>query len=275
MRRTSTSRLAAPLLALAVLAAPLAAALPGWSASEPVRVAAVAAVPPAALDGLAPAQGSRSVPVRAVAPPGAAVARAGAFAFLQLDAGRPVRWNPCDEVPWSFNPAGAPAGGLAAVQAAVSEIGARTGLRFAYRGATSDAPTGTYLRQSWKQFRPLLIGWTSASRSDLLAGRGASTVGMTRVLWTGSYDSTGANRTQMASAVVALNRASRAGTTGPASWYTYALHEVGHAVGLDHVADGSQIMNPVISGSLRGLGRGDVAGLSRVGAGGGCLPDIR
>lgn len=266
MRRTSTSRLAAPLLALAVLAAPLAAAPSVLAAQEP----AAAAAGPRSGVAVRPAVAPATRPVT-VAP----ASRAGAYAFLQLDAGRPVRWNPCDAVPWSFNPAGAPAGGLAAVHAAVREIGVRSGLRFVYQGTTSDAPTGAYLRQGWKQFRPLLIGWTSASRSDLLAGRGPSTVGMARVLWTGSYDSTGANRTQMASAVVALNRASRAATTGPASWYTYALHEVGHAVGLDHVADSKQIMSPIISGSLRGFGSGDLAGLARIGAGGGCLPDIR
>ena len=290
MRRTSTSRLAAPLLALAVLAAPLAVAPAVRASVGPVPLPAAAA-PHSTVADTGPAQGTRSTPARAAARPTAAArpaalpaarprtvapaSRTGAYAFLQLDAGRPVRWNPCDEVPWSFNPAGAPAGGLAAVQAAVQEIGVRSGLRFAYQGTTSDAPTGAYLRQGWKQFRPLLVGWTSSSQSDLLAGRGASTVGVARVLWTGSFDSTGANRTQMASGVVALNRASKAGTTGPASWYTYALHEVGHAVGLDHVADGNQIMNPVISGSLRGFGSGDVAGLARIGAGGGCLPDIR
>ena len=281
MRQTRKARFAAPLLALGILAAPLAGT--GASAASPTPPVRPVVTPSASVDGTASAPArsavrptvSRAVPAVKRVLTTAPARRAGAYAFLQLDAGRPVRWNPCAEVPWTFNPAGAPAGGLAAVKAAVAEIGTRSGLRFAYRGATADAPTGAYLQQSWKQFRPLLIGWTSSADSDLLAGRGPGTVGVARVLWTGSYDDTGATRTQMASGVVALNRAARAGTTGPGSWYTYALHEVGHAVGLDHVEDGSQIMNPVISGSLSGFGEGDVAGLAKVGAVGGCLPSIR
>ncbi len=98
---------------------------------------------------------------------------------------------------------------------------------------------------------------------------------MTRVLWTGSYDSTGANRTQIASGVVALNSATRAGTSGAGSWFTYALHELGHAVGLAHVEDASQVMNAVIGRDVTGFGSGDLAGLGALGRGAGCLPEIR
>lgn len=278
MRRTCPPLLTASLLALGLLAAPLAAA--------PLATAAAPAGSPTTVAGDAPlsrpATPVASEPVAARAAATAArpttvapAPRTGAYAFLQLDGGQPVRWNPCADVPWLFNPAGAPAGGLAAVRAAVREIGVRTGLRFVYQGTTAKPVTGKHLKQTWRAFQPLLVGWTTAGQSDLLAGRGPGTVGVARVLWTGSYDSTGANRTQMASGVVALNRATRAPATGAGSWYTYALHELGHAVGLDHVADSTQVMNPVISGSVKGFGRGDSAGLVKVGAGAGCLPEIR
>jgi predicted Zn-dependent protease len=48
------------------------------------------------------------------------------------------------------------------------------------------------------------------------------------------------------------------------------LHELGHAVGLDHVTDRTQLMYPVVTATS--FGRGDLAGLARVGARMGCLP---
>lgn len=199
----------------------------------------------------------------------------GPHSFIHVDGGAPTRWNPCQPVPWQFNPAGAPEGGLAAVQAAMSTLADRTGLALRYDGPTSTNPSLTYLQQSWGSFRPLLVGWSSATESDLLVGAPTSRVGTARILWTGSYDLQGRNHTQIASGVVAFNRAHVAGTTGAASWYTFALHELGHAVGLGHVTDDQQIMRGSIPSHLETYGAGDLEGLRAVGSGSGCLPSIR
>ena len=197
------------------------------------------------------------------------------YKFLNVDLGKPVRWNPCQTVPWTFNPDNAPAGGFEAVQAAMTEIGRITGLQMEFKGTTSEVPNGAYLTQAWRSFKPMHVGWTSSAASDMLAGYGPGTIGVARVLWTGSYADDGSNRTQIASAAVALNSASRAATSGPGSWYTYTLHELGHAFGLAHVDDETQIMNPVISSRLGTYGAGDTVGLQKLGAGEGCLPSIR
>jgi hypothetical protein len=262
-----------PLLAAALLAAPVgvvthAGAGPAARPAAPAPAAAAAAAPSSGDDStvaLAGATGARS----------ASASGTGSFAFLHTDASGPVRWNPCAAVPWTFNPKGAPAGGLAALRAAFAELSARTGLTFAYQGTVRDVPSRGYLGQTPGRFRPLLVGWTTAQASDLLAGRDRSTVGMTRVLWSGSLDARGVNHTQIVSAAVALNAASRARTTGSGSWRTYALHELGHAVGLGHVADARQIMSPVISPSVAHDAAGDLGGLRRVGRGSGCLPTLR
>jgi hypothetical protein len=54
------------------------------------------------------------------------------------------------------------------------------------------------------------------------------------------------------------------------------MHELGHVVGLDHPHRGGrqQIMYPVLTRKPAHWGRGDLAGLRRVGAGGGCLTDV-
>lgn len=264
------SRLA-PLLALVLAVAPLAAA-----GTDAGRAPTGPSLSSASSTALSDASAGRSVtPVRARSTAPRATARTSSFAFLHVEQGAPVRWNPCTPVPWTFNPAGAPAGGLAAVQAALGELSDRTGLSFSYQGTSSSVPSSAYLRQTWQHFRPLLVGWSTSGATDLLAGRGTSTVGVTKVLWTGSFDTDGTNRTQIASGAVAFNGAVRAPRSGGGSWTTYALHELGHAVGLAHVADGSQVMNPVIAGSAVRYGAGDAAGLRAVGSAAGCLPDVR
>lgn len=50
------------------------------------------------------------------------------------------------------------------------------------------------------------------------------------------------------------------------------IHEIAHVLGLDHVNDKSQIMNPIIvNGRPRALGAGDLAGLAGLGVARGCV----
>ena len=185
-----------------------------------------------------------------------------------------ARWNPCAPVPWVFNPANAPVGGLTVVKAAFARVSALTGLRFQYLGTSRTVPSSAYTKQSWGAYKPLLVGWSTAAVSDLLAGTGVTHVGETRMRWVGLSTSTGL-KAELASGVVVFNARSAAPLWGAGSRYTYALHELGHAVGLSHVSTSRELMGFTLNRALRDYGTGDRAGLTRVGAGAGCLPAIR
>lgn len=162
-----------------------------------------------------------------------------------------VRWDACAAVDWTFNPAGAPVGGEEAVTAAVARVAVATGLRFSYVGPSDAVPDSAAMRAG-----VLLIGWTTPAASSLLAGQVAGLTGMEQNLFTGS---------RIVGGVIALDADLVAPATGPGSWYLFALHELGHAVGLAHTTDGSQVMSATIPTAALDYGTGDLAGLAAAG----------
>jgi hypothetical protein len=194
-----------------------------------------------------------------------------AYAFSTVLDGKAVRWDPCAAIRWTANTSRGPAGGLAVLQESVDRIAQLTGTTWVYVGASSATPSSAYLPTTAKdQYAPVLLGWTDAGDSDLLAGQPRDVLGMTRTAWFGIKRSDGSKIAAIRTAAVALDRTDSLPLRGRGSWKALVLHELGHVMGLAHVEDRSQLMAAVLPASSD-LQAGDVAGLSRVGRAAGCV----
>jgi hypothetical protein len=116
----------------------------------------------------------------------------------------------------------------------------------------------------------MLIGWTDGSHSDLLRNRPAAVLGVTRTAYFGILQGSTTLAATKA-AVIALDRTNKLPLTGAVSWNTTILHELGHAMGLDHVSNSRQLMYPMLQRNLYGLQSGDKAGLYKLGRASGCI----
>jgi hypothetical protein len=182
----------------------------------------------------------------------------------RASAGRvePTRFDPCAPIPYRINYAGAPRRARALVAAALGRARAATGLTFTYAGSYAGVP---FSRQSNGGLPSTGIGfaWTTAGQVRGLAG---SAIGLGGGGW-----SAGARRT---SSGVVIDRAFRyrSGWTGTNSIGGLLLHEIGHALGLEHVNDRTQQMYPRDIGAPNGnYNRGDLTALRKVGLDAGCL----
>ncbi|GAB1693634.1 matrixin family metalloprotease [Krasilnikovia sp. M28-CT-15] len=261
---------------LALVALPLAlAAVPGAAAAN-------AAAPTQHVTGLT-GNPAATGPDRAVKP------RGNPRAYKFLSRSKPTdliaRWNPCRPVSYRVNLARSGKGALKDVKAALQRVHQATGLRFAYRGTTDAVP---FAMPGYSDDYPadtqLVIAWaTPGKQSTQIPVDAGGLAGMGGSWWTAAYTRTGRAASRITGGFVVLNasmhlpagfglgdRTGWQGTRGQ-----LLMHEIGHAVGLDHptVADKQEIMSPTMSRKKAVWGAGDVNGLRGVGRSGGCLYD--
>lgn len=212
--------------------------------------------------------GSRLLP--AVAVPTASTSYG--FAALQDDGTTPVTWSPCRSIHYVVRTDGAPDGFADAVSGALADISAATGLSFTEDGGTSEAPSaarGAYLPDLYgDRWAPVLVAVTDSATVPVLDGEVAGIAYTYRV----QGRDTGTWHLTSGAVYIDAETLDVPASGGEPGWVPVLRHELGHVVGLDHVDDPSQLMNPVTSG-LRTYQDGDRAGLALLGQGP-CAPDV-
>ncbi len=184
-----------------------------------------------------------------------------------LVSGKPMRWNPCTVIGWRANVTDAPGQAvLTTIKTAIDTMAQFSGLQLRYDGTTTFVPQHGNAASSPDD---LVIAVVQRNKSDLLTAN-PSAVGV------GGWASSGLPAWRIRLGYVVLDAAAVASTSASMgagfTLGTLALHEIGHAVGLQHASRQAQIMFPVLGPwTPATYSAGDRAGLAAVGAGAGCL----
>jgi hypothetical protein len=202
------------------------------------------------------------------------VSATGRHQFLLTSSnGSPIAYDPCRPIHYVVNERTAPEGGAAIVADAIQRLSTATGLVFVDDGATTERPlehrSAFQPDRYGDRWAPVLIAWTDPTEVPGLAGDVAGRAGSVPISREGSREPVA-----FVTGVVTLDGPQLAQLLPGASALTRAVvqHELGHLVGLDHVSDTGELMNPSTS-ELTDWGPGDREGLAALGQGR-CFPDL-
>jgi hypothetical protein len=198
------------------------------------------------------------------------------YSFLEAQRGgcHPVRFNPCEPIHYVVNAALAPPGALDDLQEAMRRVEAATGVAFVSDGPTDEPASVNRPTSQPERYRnrwaPVLIVWDHG---------GAHRMAPTNPAGGRSFPVDGVS----VSGVLVVNVdviAQDHGRSRPAdgfgegtTWGRVFIHELGHMVGLGHVARSDQIMftEMGVQEGDAAFHAGDLEGLRLLGKEAGCL----
>jgi hypothetical protein len=192
----------------------------------------------------------------------------GTYSFLSTQPGtkEPVTYPPCRVIQVRINPADEVVGGSQLVLDAMARVSELSNLPLEYVGPSTQRPDewSAAMDGGMEGYPPALVSWSDEDETPELAG---DVVGLG-----GSISVRGAAyaRSRYMTGSVTLDAPDLAevldGPDGEAQVRAVILHELGHLVGLGHVADPGELMSETNYGN-HDFGPGDREGLARVGSG--------
>ncbi|HEX2851143.1 MAG TPA: hypothetical protein VHN98_11340 [Acidimicrobiales bacterium] len=209
--------------------------------------------------------------------PAPAPTGSGPYQFMATQAGSaaPVTYDPCRAIPFVLNARTMPPKAAGLVDEAIAEISAITGLTFRAEGVTDEPPSEP--RPAFQPDRfgdrwaPVLISWSDPGEAPTLAGGVAGFAGSR------PYRDPASGTLVYVSGELVLDGPQLADVLRYREGRDVAkgviLHELAHLVGLHHVADEHELMNPAVVRGVHDFGNGDLHGLAQLGLGA-CIPKL-
>jgi hypothetical protein len=199
------------------------------------------------------------------------------YRFLQTQDGGsvPVTWPSCRPIHYVVRALHEPKGGRELLQQGLALTSQASGMRFVYDGPTSEDPSSgnrpIYQPARYgRRWAPVLVAWATPAEVADFGSDAAGLAGAAQVRASQHGLLMNVSGTVYLDPIaVAKTRAER----GEAAARSIAMHELGHLLGLAHVADTREIMFPGTPEHPGEFGVGDKHGLAVLGKGP-CLPEV-
>lgn len=194
----------------------------------------------------------------------------GTTVFPASPSTTPFRWNPCSAIRYRINLGGYGEQFRALIEESFDRLSSASGLRFVYNGESTFMPTENVPFEvsridsiNRSASYDIVVALGDEGVTDLVEG---GVLGVTYIDW---YR-TSSNPGRIHRSTVTMDMEDLGSSVwGFAGFGPVMLHELGHALGLAHVNNVSQIMYPAVTNNFT-FQDGDLRGLWREGQGG-CL----
>ena len=185
----------------------------------------------------------------------------GPTPYMAMNGSSPVRWPACSTIGYKLNLTGAPADAAANVNAALALISTYTRFTFVDEGTTAYIP-----QENWASTNlpaALTIAWATPATSSLLGGPHELSIGdVAAVGPSGDQHYTDGVVVMDTSATSNLPSGTGSGDLG-----LLLLHELSHAMGLNHSHNPNSYMYPYFGVATQSVQPADLAHLSNLDTG--------